>query len=59
MQATEMRESDHLSPLRWLNFTGLWTLFGQAKMRPGPMIVLEVRSKHALEVTLIENNDVR
>ena len=58
MQATDLRDGDHLSDPAWHDRAWLRTIVVERKMRAGALVVVYVRRQHAAQMALVEYHDV-
>ena len=58
MKAADFRNRDDRPSGRWRDWSGVWRVLLEAKMRPAPMIVPGVKGKEASQVRLIEHDHV-
>ena len=58
MQATDFRDGDDSSDAAMLNRAGVGAILVERKMRPGSMIVIDIRGQDAAQMALVEDQDV-
>ena len=58
MKAADFRNRDDRPSGRWRDWSGIWRVLLEAKMRPAPMIVPGVNGKEASQMRLIEHDHV-
>ena len=58
MQAADLRNGDHLSDPGWHDRARVRTILVERKMRPGSMIVIDIRGQDAAQMALVEDQDV-
>ena len=58
MEATDRWEGDDLAGLGWVYRAAVRTILGEREVRSRRVVVLKVGRQHALQVTLIEDDDV-
>src|SRR5208282_5985932 len=58
MQATDLRDGDHLSDPAWHNRARVGAILVERKMRAGALVIVDVRGQDAAQMALIEDHDV-
>ena len=58
MQPADLRNGDHLSDLGWHDRARVRTILVERNMRPGSMVVIDIRGQHAAQMALVDDHDV-
>jgi hypothetical protein len=56
MQAADLRNGDHLSDSGRHDRAWVRTIFVERKMRPGSMVVIDIRGQDAAQMALVERS---
>ena len=58
VEASDLWEGDDLAGLGWVYRAALRTILGEREVRSRRVVIVKVGRQHALQVTLIEDDDV-
>jgi hypothetical protein len=58
MQATYLRDGDHLSDSAWHDRARVRTVLVERKMSAGALVIVDVRGQDAAQMALVEDHDM-
>jgi hypothetical protein len=58
MQTTDLRDGDYLSPFGRVDRARIRTVFSQGQMRPCSVVIVLVRREDAVQMALVEDDEV-
>jgi hypothetical protein len=58
MQATDLRDGDHLSHSAWHDRARVRTILVERKMRAGALVIVDLRGQDAAQMALVEDHDL-